>query len=115
MSSDRAGTTECLRRVSPRHQRNSYQRQTAEIFTIQIEFAGLWCRERCKLGAKCSNFQRTSRRISDFEDWVADDPVRCEPFSAVNSLLNRERTGNFSSLMTSLGKSLTKNTEVAGT
>jgi hypothetical protein len=60
-------------------------------------------------------FQAERKRIPKTEDSLADDPVRCEPFSVRNSLLSRENTGNFSSLMTSLGKSLTKNTEVAGT
>ncbi len=42
------------------------------------------------------------RSIFDFSaenakivDWVADGAVCCELLSAMNSLLNRERTGNF--------------------
>jgi hypothetical protein len=33
--------------ASSRHQRNSHQRQNAEIFSVSPELACLWCRERC--------------------------------------------------------------------
>ena len=34
-----------------------------------------------QIGPKCGDFPRTQRRISEREDWVADDAVRCELLS----------------------------------
>jgi hypothetical protein len=42
-----------------------------------------------------ADFDRILRRISEFEDQVADGAVWIEPFSVANSLINRETTGNF--------------------
>jgi hypothetical protein len=40
-------------------------------------------------------FRAGDERIPKTEDWLADDPVSSELLSTVNSLLNREITGNF--------------------
>jgi hypothetical protein len=49
-------------------------------------------------GGETPGFYGMGRRIPWYPDWLAEEVVSSEPVSTPNSLLNRERTGNFGEL-----------------